>query len=256
MRTAIFALAICLLSFGGTQSLGASLRIDSERLFFSGKIAKGDAEAFNTILSDAVRVVVVKSPGGFVDEAIKIGSAIQARSINVEVDSYCMSSCANYIFLPAKKKVIRNGGVLCFHGGTPRSRKELEDIFSVSMSRNPQSVDLKNYEGSFDKYVDSMWERHQNFLVDQRKLLSSIGVREELLYPVRVAIPDFAKEDARKMMEQRVNVMALWCPTPETMMSFGVSDLEMWYPENDQELYQLGRKISSNIILSRKRIGD
>src|SRR5436309_14088341 len=64
-----------------------------DTLKISGIIAPGDFEKFETIVENkSIRAVSLKSDGGQVSEAIRIGSAIRKNHYNTTVDY--MSDCA------------------------------------------------------------------------------------------------------------------------------------------------------------------
>jgi hypothetical protein len=60
--------------------------------------------------------VHITSEGGDAIAAIKLADAIRSGHLDVRVEGYCYSSCANYVFLAARNKVLAPGAVLGFHG--------------------------------------------------------------------------------------------------------------------------------------------
>ena len=71
--------------------------------------------------SNESHVLVVKSPGGDANLGILLGSSLLSHHTTVAVDDICLSSCANYIFLPAFKKYITPYSLVVFHGGVAKS---------------------------------------------------------------------------------------------------------------------------------------
>ena len=70
-------------------------------------------------VSDAdppVDTLVIASGGGETGLGREIGTWVHEGQITVVVEGYCFSSCANYIFTAAPKKVIRGGAVVGWHG--------------------------------------------------------------------------------------------------------------------------------------------
>ena len=46
-----------------------------------------------------------------------LGDIIFANSLNVEVDEFCFSSCANYVFPAGKTKILNKNSMIGWHGG-------------------------------------------------------------------------------------------------------------------------------------------
>ena len=64
-----------------------------------------------------IREVVVSSEGGSALAGMAIGLLIQREGLNVRVEGYCVSSCANYIFPAGREKIISRDALIVFHGG-------------------------------------------------------------------------------------------------------------------------------------------
>jgi len=60
----------------------------------------------------------IRSNGGNVDYGMALGEWIFARGLGVRVFEYCFSSCANYVFTAASKRVVSNFAVIGYHGGS------------------------------------------------------------------------------------------------------------------------------------------
>ncbi|HEY7886244.1 MAG TPA: hypothetical protein VIC08_14965 [Cellvibrionaceae bacterium] len=66
----------------------------------------------------------VKSPGGLTMVGMRIGVLVHKLQMDVEVDEFCVSSCANFIFTAARKKYVRHNSGLIFHGGSLQENME------------------------------------------------------------------------------------------------------------------------------------
>ena len=84
---------------------GVWTRIDSETLNFTGEIVTGTEIDFERLMTPDIRRLRVRSSGGDVEVALKIAETIFARKLDLEVNGYCASSCANYWFPAANKKL-------------------------------------------------------------------------------------------------------------------------------------------------------
>ncbi|NRB24759.1 hypothetical protein [Shewanella sp.] len=64
-----------------------------------------------------VNKLVVNSFGGYTNTAIEFAKWIKTNNLDIEVDKYCISSCANYLFLAGSTKFINIHSLLGWHGG-------------------------------------------------------------------------------------------------------------------------------------------
>jgi len=89
-------------------------RIDKDTLRFTGAIKEESFSEFQSKIDANVKTIEINSGGGKVSASLKIANEISTRKINVVVRGFCISSCANYIFLAGAKKTI--DGIVGFHG--------------------------------------------------------------------------------------------------------------------------------------------
>lgn len=90
---------------------------------FEGYIAPESYDEFMQKIDDDVSEIVLNSAGGYVSSALKIAAEIQKRNLNVAVKGFCVSSCANYLFLSGRRKEI--DGILGFHGNANALNKKI-----------------------------------------------------------------------------------------------------------------------------------
>lgn len=116
MRIALIVCISALLASCASTSTG-TLVLSGETLLISGPIAEKTAAEFKSVLlKSRVTKVQVSSVGGLVRPAIAIADEIRDRNIDVEVIGPCFSSCANYLFVAGKTKIISGRGVVGWHG--------------------------------------------------------------------------------------------------------------------------------------------
>lgn len=66
--------------------------------------------------SPPIRWVIVDSPGGAVESALDMAELMRARGMSIYVRGLCASSCANYLFVAAKLKVLGPDAIVGWHG--------------------------------------------------------------------------------------------------------------------------------------------
>jgi hypothetical protein len=79
----------------------------------------------------AALTLVVMSNGGDTNAALDVAGLLLRRDVTIVTGPICASACANYLFLPAARRVVPEGSVVAFHGGMSegfraRLRRELE----------------------------------------------------------------------------------------------------------------------------------
>jgi len=119
---------------------------DAERVLrFTGPIDAPGADRIIAFIDGGGRRIVIDSEGGNAEEGMRIGEKLRGAEVEVVVNRYCLSSCANYVFVPARSKGLNEGAVLGFHGGIPDTRHirtenlapETRGLFEM-MSRNDE----------------------------------------------------------------------------------------------------------------------
>lgn len=115
MRLNLFCL---LLSFGFHTSLhAAQFTRDSKHVIrMDGGIVAGDVDRLARVYDASVTVLKVRSEGGDTEAGMLLGRFIRSKHLDLEINGLCASSCANYIFPAARRKLIARGSLLAFHG--------------------------------------------------------------------------------------------------------------------------------------------
>jgi hypothetical protein len=106
------------LSQGAKMSRGPLWRVTTDRrlLRVTGEFTPGIAEAVEQSLAitHSVRIVVFNSPGGDVDEAMRIGRDIEENGLATGVSQECSSACT-YSFVAGRQRILLPGGRMGFH---------------------------------------------------------------------------------------------------------------------------------------------
>ncbi len=91
-------------------------RLPDGTLKLSGHIDDAMARRFHELAAGKnARRVVVTSYGGDSLSAISIGEDIQRSGLSVVVEGACMSACADFVFLPARQRIVRPNSLVAFH---------------------------------------------------------------------------------------------------------------------------------------------
>jgi hypothetical protein len=102
------------------RQLGLVVAIPSA-VCFVGSIRQHNIDKLLEIGLPSNGWLYVNSDGGNVSLALDIAEILISKKVNIIVDGFCVSSCANYWFLAAEKKFVMENSYVAFHG-VPRAR--------------------------------------------------------------------------------------------------------------------------------------
>lgn len=91
--------------------------VDAASIRYDGEISReNNALLLQRVAGQHIDQLLIDSPGGSVEAGIALGNWLFDHGIDVVVDGYCLSSCANYVFTAARHKTVRPGAVVAWHG--------------------------------------------------------------------------------------------------------------------------------------------
>jgi hypothetical protein len=88
---------------------------------YSGEITEEGLAKVHALTRPETRTVFIRSQGGDVEPGMRFGDWIRENEIDVVVVDYCISSCANYVFVSAVHKTILPGAIVAWHGNMRQS---------------------------------------------------------------------------------------------------------------------------------------
>ena len=97
----------------------ARIAIDGSVARFAGVLNPASVERFFRELGprrDQIDTLIINSAGGGVTSGRRIGDWVHKHGVTVVVNHLCFSSCANYIFTAAPRKIIRADALVGWHG--------------------------------------------------------------------------------------------------------------------------------------------
>ena len=112
-----FWLLVVAMLAGCAATKEAAIFASGDVLEFDGFITKESAKRFVELASSGtIKKLHITSTGGDVEAGIEMARYVRSRAMDVEVSTYCLSSCANYIFPAANNKYITGIGIVGWHG--------------------------------------------------------------------------------------------------------------------------------------------
>ncbi len=110
--------------------------------YYQGPIsAQHNREFFQVIADRKIKRLHITSSGGEVDAGVDLGRWVYENQIDVVVEKYCLSSCANYVFTAGRHKTIKPQSVVAWHGNYHHLQQTglWRDDISVRMQRKNES---------------------------------------------------------------------------------------------------------------------
>ena len=111
MKKILFCLSLSLCTLIPQVATALEATREGSVLRFTGGIDKESEKVILQHLRSGVNTLIVNSEGGDVGSGQAIAFEIIKQKVNVIVDKYCFSACANYLFLAAKEKSLMPGAV-------------------------------------------------------------------------------------------------------------------------------------------------
>jgi hypothetical protein len=117
-----FVLGLFVVIFTGTCAISAEIKLlrnpDPKivpSIFIRGEIVRGDAIEFERQIQGINRgLVVLSSPGGLIDEALRIGAAVKTQGLATMVIDECASACG-LVWLSGERRYFNKGARIGFH---------------------------------------------------------------------------------------------------------------------------------------------
>jgi hypothetical protein len=198
------------------QESGSSVRRDGDTLYVAGQIDAATLKQFSQSLNPQIRTVVVHSGGGDSLAATAMGREIYRRNLRVVVDGACLSACAHFVFLPAKKRVVKDDSLVMFH--------------------NTSSSILRMIKGDVDPTAS-------DFLLPrvraEQDLFEEAGVNETLLLQPQLMIRThcyaYFRDSEGTVVDVKVKAdYQAWVPRIELLKELNI-DVEGFWPASQED---------------------
>ena len=168
------------------------LSIRGDTLFYKGGTDPASYEKFTSIVEgkeNEIKTMVVNSPGGDIIEGMLIGDWVFDNGVDVAVDTLCFSSCANYIFTAGQNKIIREGGIVGWHGSAQQEMviaestgKSLDEVFrELAVDFLKENGEANPSESKIEEEIKLIQEMTAQDTAREQEFLEKIGVPVDAL---------------------------------------------------------------------------
>jgi hypothetical protein len=113
---------------------------DNTILCYDGPIERGSDVGLLKKLQDH-GFFVIRSAGGDFPNALKIADLLLVKNATVVIYDYCLSACANYIFVASKETYVFKDSIVAWHGGPSQSYcSRVAQVISAERSRRRDQI--------------------------------------------------------------------------------------------------------------------
>lgn len=177
MRTIAFILRACAVmcapaaAIGQAQAPGAAT---SEPVLVSGELTVELVDSFATTLASRpdARELIINSPGGNVDAAIRLARLVRERHLEVKVRRVCGSVCALFV-IPAASRVTFEGDAVPLFG------QMVSPQWFTLLGQQESQPGLSEEERARSSQLRAVMRR---LLVDQDRFFRAIGADPTRIY--------------------------------------------------------------------------
>lgn len=195
--------------------------------------------ALNGLDLKKAKLVVLQSEGGAVEAALTIAESLERLHLPVQISSYCISSCANYLAIIGHPLRVLPGAILGFHGAPPETYEAFYRLGYADFEKSV--VDYNKEHGTSFVAEDEYrlrWRQAEHLLLRQTALCKRRGVDEALLRAFSNKLNNADDVDMELMRARSV----LWVPSRTDFKRYGVEIGD--YPIDD--VPTLRRRVEEN----------
>jgi hypothetical protein len=127
--------------------------------------------------------IVIESHGGGAAAAMRLGMWMLDHELDVRVNTHCYSSCANYVFLAGRDKLLAPHASLMWHGGAtqPIDRPELEHLLDDLLSAlEPDAREEVLAARSRERLLEQLEMSRLELVARETRFFERIGVDQRI----------------------------------------------------------------------------
>jgi hypothetical protein len=125
------------------KNIVTRVRLTADRIEYRGLITHEANQGVFDLYRSAdpkPQTLFIESQGGSADAGMELGTWLFENGLQVQVDTYCFSSCANYVFPSGRTRVLAPHASLMWHGGVtqPITPQELAQVLEEALDGLPE----------------------------------------------------------------------------------------------------------------------
>lgn len=146
----------------------AKVVINGSELRYTGQITEAQNQrAFDLYNSATTKptALYISSGGGQVMDGMSLGEFVQKQHLDVIVDRFCFSSCANYVLISGQQIFVGEKAIIGWHGNAASAYWRDSDIDAMVRhltgdKREAEWLKLRNY---YDNLIERAEAREKDF---------------------------------------------------------------------------------------------
>lgn len=150
--------------------------IDHHIIRYEGPLTVDAVDRLLDVAEDhSLHELLITSSGGEVSAGINLGAWVFEKQLDVGVEEYCLSSCANYVFTAGRHKRVAPGAVVAWHGNYHHLLQTglwMEDIPQRMRSTGEDEETARAH----------LWQQVQELVAQERDFFTLIGVDQHLCW--------------------------------------------------------------------------
>lgn len=160
-------------------STSAKVWQDGSNLHYTGDITPVQNQQAKQLLvqtTGKVQQLVIQSGGGNVYAGMDLAEIMLEYQLDLVVDKFCFSSCANYVFIAGKNKFIQPNAILGWHGNAASAKWLDQDIDAMlpELKGNRSAEKWQQLRRHYDEVI-------QRAAARETELYKRLGVDPTLL---------------------------------------------------------------------------
>jgi hypothetical protein len=220
------------------------VRLTAERIEYRGLIThEANMGVFDLYQSAEPKpqALLIESQGGSADAGMELGSWVFENSLQVQIDTYCFSSCANSVFPAGRTRLLAPHASLMWHGGVtqPITPAELAGVLDETLSGLAEEERAKLLAAhSRDELLQQLQESLVAIVARETRFFRRLGVDQR--------ITTLGHLYQRELLKGRGYYMG-WDFSIEDLARLGIHDIRVkgdaaWdpvCPVTGQQLYRI-----------------
>ncbi|WP_339938453.1 hypothetical protein [Undibacterium luofuense] len=263
----VLAASLCLTVAARADEPTFSLSKEGQTIVFKGGIDKVSSEALIAAINEGANRIVITSQGGSMEDALNIAEVMQKHKIVLEVKDYCISACANFLFIAASEKKLLPDAVLGFHGGSTSSSAKKDTIRKAKASKNETVRQVA-------QMLERTWTFYESVGFDDELIVISGKLTRSVPTVYRVELKDGSEqkvftEEKRFQAFMKAHIKQIksfsfgpdspliYFPNLHMLTKYGVTGITDYpYPADQQAMDALAKRLIDQDDFDIKLIGD
>jgi len=168
------------------KNIVTRVRLTADRIEYRGLIThEANLGVFDLYRSAEPKpqTLLIESQGGSADAGMELGTWLFENGLQVQIDTYCFSSCANYVFPSGRTRLLAPHASLMWHGGVtqPITPQELAQVLAEVLDGLPEDERRKLLaEHSSDELIQQLQRSRLAIVARETAFFRRLGVDQRI----------------------------------------------------------------------------